>query len=136
MSWAQSLIKLRKFEIDELRKRLGVILERRGALEASLVALDAEAARETAHAREHAEAGFYLIGFRAGWKQRRARVETELRALAPEEAGARDAISDAFEGLKTVEQVAANMAATEAKAVAHRESQALDELAMRRRAAL
>lgn len=133
MSWTRSLIKLRKFEIDELRKRLGSILERRAALEAALVNLDAEAARETAHAREHAEAGFYLIGFREGWKQRRAKVEAELRTLAAEETGARDAIADAFEGLKTVEQVADKMATEEARELRRRETQALDELALRRR---
>jgi flagellar FliJ protein len=134
MSWTASLIKLRKFEIDELRKRLGAILDRRAELDAALVALGEEAAREDAHARSHAEAGFYLIGFREGWKQRRARVEAELRTLAVEEQGTRDALSEAFEGLKTVEQVADSMAATEAKALAQRETQALDELALRRRA--
>ena len=135
MTWTASLIKLRKFEIDELRKRLSALLERRATLEDQVTALDEEARRETEHAREYAEAGFYLVGFREGWKQRRARVDAELRTLAAEEVGVRDAISDAFEGLKTVEQVADSMAIAEAKVQARRETQALDELALRRRAA-
>lgn len=135
MSWTRSLIRLRNFEIDELRKRLAAVLERRAALEAGLVALDREAAEEAAHARAHAEAGFYLIGFREGWKQRRARVEADLSTLAVEEAGARDALTEAFERLKTVEKVAETMAAAEAKEATRRENQALDELALRRRCA-
>lgn len=134
MTWTRSLIRLRTFEIDELRKRLAAILERRERLENQLAALEREAAQEAAHARDHAEAGFYLVGFREGWKQRRARVEADLRTLAAEEAGARDALIEAFEGLKTVEQVADAMAAVEAKETSRRERQALDELALRRRA--
>lgn len=135
MSWTRSLIRLRNFEIDELRKRLAVVLERRAVLENQITALEREAADEAAHARAHTEAGFYLVGFRAGWKQRRARVEADLRALAAEEAGARDALTEAFERLKTVEKVADNMAAAEAKELSRRETQALDELALRRRTA-
>jgi flagellar FliJ protein len=135
MAWTDSLIKLRNFEIEELRKRLGLILEHRKQLQQKLTALDAEADRETAAAKASAEAGWYLIGFRQGWTQRRAVVEAELRGLDAEEQGARDAISEAFEGLKKVEKTAEAMAAVKAKDLAHRESQMLDEQALRRRTA-
>ncbi len=133
MSWTDSLIKLGKFEIDGLRKRLGLILDQRARLEQKLVALDEESARETAHATAHADAGWYLVGFREGWKQRRAAVEAELRTLEVEERGARDALSEAFEGLKKVEKTAQTMAAKTAKDAAHRESQAMVEPELRRR---
>ncbi len=133
MSWTDSLIKLRNFEIEGMRKRLGVILENRKQLQQRLTAIDAEAAREIAHARDHAESGWYLIGFREGCKQRRALIEAELRTLEVEERGARDALSEAFEGLKKVEKTAENMALKKAKDAAHRESQAMDEQALRRR---
>jgi flagellar FliJ protein len=134
MSWTDSLIRLGNFEIDGLRKRLGAILDQRKQLQQRLVALDAEAAREAAHARESAEAGWYLIGFREGWKQRRAAVEAEMRTLAVEEQGARDALIEAFEALKKVEKTAEGIAAKKAKALADKEAQLLDEQALRRHA--
>jgi flagellar FliJ protein len=133
MSWTDSLIRIRNFEIEELRKRLMALLDRRAALEAELGALDEEARMEAEHARRDAAAGWYMAGFRVGWKQRRARVEADLRGLDAEEAGARDALSDAFEALKKVEKAADGIAAAAAKDTARRESQAMDEQALRRR---
>ena len=134
MSWMTSLTKLRNFEIEELRKRLQAILDRRAALEGRLTALDSELARELAHAQGDAESGWYLAGFRVGYKQRRALVEADLRALAAEEAGARDALTEAFEALKKVEKISETAAAAKAKTLAQLETQALDEQALRRRA--
>lgn len=134
MRWVASLTKLRNFEIEALRKRLGEILERRSGLEARLRDLDAEAGREADHARGDAQAGWYLVGFRAGWRTRRAAVEAELRTLDAEERGARDALSEAFEALKKVETVGEAAATAEAREQARREGQALDEQALRRRA--
>lgn len=132
MSWTDSLIRIRNFEIEELRKRMMAIQARRAALEDGIKALDAEAVREIAHARDNAEAGWYLIGFREGIKQRRAQIDTALRTLAAEETGARDALSLAFEDLKKVEKAAEGIAAQKAKVIAHKEAQALDEQALRR----
>ncbi len=136
MSWTDSLIRIRNFEIEELRKRMMAIQVRRAALEDAIRALDAEGVREMAHARDNADAGWYLIGFREGLKQRRAKIDADLRTLAAEETGARDALSLAFEDLKKVEKAAEGFAATKAKVVAQKEAQALDEQALRRRRAV
>jgi len=135
VSWTDSLIRLRNFEIEEMRKRLMAILDRRAALEAEVRALDDEARAEAAHALHDAQAGWYMAGFRQGWKLRRARVEADLRALDAEEEGARDALSEAFEALKKVEKAADGIAAAAAKDAARRETQAMDEQALRRRGA-
>lgn len=134
MSWTDSLIRIRNFEIEDLRKRLMAVLDRRAVLEAEVRALDQEARQEALHARADAEAGWYMAGYRQGWKQRQARLDSDLRTLAVEEAGARDALSEAFEALKKVEKAAEGMAAAAAKDAARREMQALDEQALRRRA--
>jgi len=133
MSWTDSLMRLRNYEIEALRKRLLALLDRRGALEAELKALDEEARREAAHARSDVDAAWCLAAFQEGCKQRRARVEGDLRALDAEEAGARDALSQAFEALKKVEKAAEGIAAATAKDAARRETQAMDEQALRRR---
>jgi flagellar FliJ protein len=132
MSWAHSLIRVREFEIETLRKRLGAIMEAKTKAEVAIAVLDAEVEAETAHARLHAEAGWYLVGFREGWKLRRAKAVADLKGVQREEEGARDALAEAFTELKKVEMVAESQALAAAKAVAKRESAALDEIALRR----
>ena len=132
MTWAHSLIRVREFEIETLRKRLGVIMEAKSKAEAAIRTLDAEAEAETAHARQHAEAGWYLIGFREGWKLRRANAVATFKAVVMEEQGARDALADAFTELKKVEMVAESQALAARKVVSRRDSAALDEIALRK----
>jgi flagellar FliJ protein len=132
VTWAHSLIRVREFEIETLRKRLGAIMEAKTKAEVAIAMLDAEAEAETAHARLHAEAGWYLVGFREGWKIRRARAVAGLKGVQMEEQGARDALAEAFTELKKVEMVAEAQALAAAKLVAKRESAALDEIALRK----
>jgi flagellar FliJ protein len=132
MAWTTSLIRIADHEIEELRKRLAEIVGRRSQWEMALAVLDAEAESETQNARTSAEAGWYLVGFREGWKIRRAKLEMELRACELEEAGARDALSAAFEARKKVETVAQQHAAVQRKAEKARDSAEMDALALRR----
>jgi len=132
MSWAQSLIRIREFEIENLRKRMGLVLQARAAGEAALAALDAEAAFETAHARQHADAGWYLVGFRQGWKVRKEKAQADLNMVLMEEQGCRDALAEAFTELKKVEQVADNQQTAATKLSNQREQAAMDEIALRR----
>jgi len=132
MKWAQSLIRIADYEIEALRKRVAEITDRRIACEMMIESLEQEAAAETERARQDAEAGWYLIGFRDGWKLRQARAEAELAGVRVEEQGARDALTRAFEELKKVEHVAENAKVVAAKAAAARETTALNEIALRR----
>ena len=132
MSWTHSLIRVREFEIETLRKRLGIIMEAKTKGEIAIAVLDAEVEAETAHARKHADAGWYLIGFREGWKIRRAKAVSDLKVIQMEEQGARDALAEAFTELKKVEMVAESHAVAAAKLAAKREGAALDEIALRR----
>ena len=132
MSWMESLIKLADLEVETLQKRLKDIADRRAALELVLTCLDDEAQAETARAGLDAQAGWYLIGFREGWKQRRIKAESELKACQMEERGARDALSAAFEQQKKYEMLAETARLKASKDASRREGLALDELALRR----
>jgi flagellar FliJ protein len=134
MKWTRSLIRINEHEVEVLRKRLGEIVARRAACEAHLVRLAEEAVAETTRARQDAEAGWYLVGFREGWKLRKERAMAELSAIQHEEQGARDALARAYEELKKVEQVAETARVAAVKAQDRRDAQALDELALRRAA--
>jgi flagellar FliJ protein len=132
MKWAKSLIRIADYEIEALRKRVAEVTDRRIACEMILESLEKEAEFETARARTDAEAGWYLVGFREGWKLRKARALAAHAAVQLEEEGAREALSRAFEELKKVEHVAELSRLAEVKAEAARETVALDEMARQR----
>ena len=132
MSWAQSLIRLSTFQVEELQKRVREIEDRRALARLSLVALDRQSEEETLRAAGDAEAGWYLIGFKEGLKTRRSKILSELLALDLEAQGARDALATAFEAQKKYEHVAEAARVQLARETARREGAALDELALRR----
>jgi flagellar FliJ protein len=134
LSWTDSLIRVREFEIDTLKKRLAAVVAHRARIEAALAGLGAEAEAEAAHARGRPETAWSFAAFRAGWVQRRAAALAELKVAELEEAGCRDALSDAYAELKKVERVAEAHARAAAQALARREAAALDEIALRRKA--
>lgn len=132
MKWAQSLIRISNFEVEELQKRLAEIVERRSTIEIKLAVLEAESESELQQAQSNAEAGWYMAGFREGVKARRAALNAQLLVIGTEEEGARDALSEAFEALKKYEHVAENARIVARKEDARRETAALDELGLRR----
>ena len=134
MSAAASLIRISNYQVEVLQKRLAEIVERRSNAEIGLAILAAEGQAETEYADANASAGMYLIGYRQGLKLRMEAVQAHIDACIAEEAGARDALSEAFEALKKYEQVEANAKALAAKDLAKRETTALDELGLRRKA--
>jgi len=131
MSWRQSLIRISHHEVETLQKRLAEIVERRNQAEVKLALLEAEAEAETRGAARSAEASRDLAQFMRGVKIRRGILQAALAAIAAEEAGARDALSLAFESLKKFEQVAEMARLADEKEAARRETQALDEMGMR-----
>ena len=135
MSWAKSLIKLSSYEVELLQKRLGEITGRRVQAEVKLALLEAEGEAEADRARQDAEAGWYQAGFWEGLRARKALVQAEIDRIGLEEAGARDALAQAFEEQKKYEQVAEGIRLAQLKEAARRETAALDELGLRRAAA-
>jgi len=136
MSWDQSLIRLSTYEVEVMQKRLAEIADRRERAEIALAVLIAEGEAEMAHASNSAEANWYHAGFAAGLRVRKAAAQAEIDRIALEEAGAREALSVAFEEQKKYEQVAEGIRLKRAKETARRETAALDELGLRRAAAL
>ena len=133
-AWAQSLIRISNYEVETLQKRLAEITERRATAEMRLAVLDAEAEAERDRARMDAEAGMMLGAYLNGWKSRKAKAEGDLTVLDAEEAGARDALTGAFEELKKFEHVAETTRLNQLVAIAKRETAAFDELGLRKRA--
>ncbi|MDO1558072.1 flagellar FliJ family protein [Brevundimonas sp. 2R-24] len=133
--WAQSLIRISRFEVEGLQKRLAEVAARRASAEMRLACLDAEREVETERARSDGEAALLLNAFLDGWTVRRAAAEHALGEVTAEEQGARDALTSAFEELKKFEHVSELTRLAELAERAKRETAAFDEIALRRRAA-
>ncbi|MBO9710832.1 MAG: flagellar export protein FliJ [Caulobacter sp.] len=132
--WADSLIRISNHEVETLQKRLADIVERRQTAEMKVAALDAEAEAEALRADGDIEAGWYMIGFRQGFKIRRDQALLDIDEALIEEAGARDALAVAFENLKKYEHVAEAAKVAMARKFGKLETAALDELGLRRAA--
>ena len=130
--WANSLVRISNHEVETLQKRLADIVGRRMGVERLIAALDDELAFELANKQPFEEAGFYLAGFREGATTRRNRFQAQLIEIAQEEAGARDALTEAFETLKKYEHVVEAAKAAAAKEELKRETATLDELGLRK----
>jgi flagellar protein FliJ len=134
MRWADQLIKLSNFELEVLQVRLADIVERRTLAELRLAVLAAEGEAELVFARTNPEAARTLPAFNEGLKRRKAEVQQRIDLTVAEEAGARDALTQAFETLKKYEQIAETARLAEVKETSRRESAALDELGLRQAA--
>jgi flagellar FliJ protein len=130
--WADSLIRISNHEVETLQKRLAEIVERRQSAEMKVATLDAQSELEAMQAQGDVEAGWYMIGFRQGSKIRRDQALLEIDQILIEEAGARDALSMAFENLKKYEHVAEAAKVAKIKLAGKLETAALDELGLRR----
>ncbi len=133
-AWAQSLIRISNYEVETLQKRLAEITARRASAEMRLAVLSAEVEVEQERARADAEARLLLDAYMSGWKVRRAVAEANVAELDAEEAGARDALTSAFEELKKFEHVAETTRLNALIAAGRRETARYDELGLRRRA--
>ena len=133
-SWAHSLIRISNYEVETLQKRLAEITARRASTEMRLAVLDAEAEVERERSRHDTQAGMLLAAYLSGWKARKAVAETDLAELDAEEAGARDALTAAFEELKKFEHVAEATRLNQLVAAQRRDSAVMDEQAIRRAA--
>jgi len=132
MSWAKSLIKLSTYEVEVLQKRLAEIGDRRRQAEMRLAMLFAQGEAEAAQADPSTSGD--LLRFLDALKGRKQQIQCEIEIIMAEEAGARDALAQAFEEQKKYEHIAEGLRLAEVREVARLETAALDELGLRRAA--
>ncbi|HVI34234.1 flagellar FliJ family protein [Phenylobacterium sp.] len=130
MSWAKSLIKLSTYEVEVLQKRLAEIGDRRRQAEMRLAMLFAQGEAEAAQADPSTSGD--LLRFLDALKGRKQQIQCEIEIIMAEEAGARDALAQAFEEQKKYEQIAEQARLMELKVQAKVEAAAMDELGLRK----
>ena len=129
--WAGSLTRLANYEVETLQKRLAEVVARKLDAELRLTLLDAEAEAEADNARTDPEAAMFHPIFVKGWRERRDNMTVLIETIGQEEAGARDALSRAYEELKKYEHVMEVAKVAAVRETARRETAALDELGLR-----
>jgi len=125
-----TLIRLRQHEMDAARRALNELEAARDAIDARRQALDAEFAAESARAPDTSEAFFVLGEYVTAVRMRRRALVREKQALEPDIALAQAKVRDAFRELKRFELAEGLQADREAKVVASREQDRLDEVAL------
>jgi flagellar FliJ protein len=132
MSWAHSLIKLSTYEVEILQKRLADIADRRFQEEVKLAMLHAEGEAEVSQAGADPTTGYQLMAYLRALDARKAAVQAEINGLTNEEAGARDALAQAFEEQKKYEHIAEQQRLADNKEALRLEGAAMDEMGLRK----
>ncbi|HEY4548604.1 MAG TPA: flagellar FliJ family protein [Pedomonas sp.] len=126
-------LRLRKNELDELRRELGALYAKQDALEEKMKAIEAEVSAEASFSAPEilvglADFGAYLE------RQRLARhgIEQEISELTTEVDRVRDALADAFADFKTLDIASARYIENVKKEAARLEQLEADEAALMR----
>lgn len=132
MADLDGLLRLRDWELDERRRALGIVLEKRQSLVDMLERLGRDLAREQEVAGTSIEAARTFPAFARAMIRRRETVRERIAAVDHEVAAAEDAVREAFLELKKL-QITAERRAEAARLEALRlEQNALDEIALQR----
>lgn len=124
------LIRLRRWKLDEARRK-AVELERLAdRLRGEIAALEADLAREQAAVEKELELRRVFPGYAEQVRARRARLETSLRDVESELEQVREEVGAAFRELKKYEQAQRNRAELRQAALRRREQILGDEIGL------
>jgi flagellar export protein FliJ len=133
-----SLIRLRRWRVDEQRRRLAELTRRADDLHGEAQRLEREIADEQARSRtDPLEAGTAYAGYARAAIDRRARTAKAIEAAEADVAAARDDLGEAYRSLRTLEAAQADRERRRAMEEDRREQIILDDLGIqghRRRA--
>lgn len=125
----QSLIRLRRWQVDEHRRRLAERIRRAENLHEQARRLEREIAEEQARSRtDPLEAGTAYADYARAAIDRRARTAKAIEAAETDAAAARDALGEAYRALRTLETAQADRERRRAMEEERREQTVLDEV--------
>lgn len=128
----KTLLRIRKWALDEKRRELGEMLEILAKLEAEKADLEARHIREQKIATANPEiAGFTYGGYAAVTIKRRAVLDQRITEQEKKIEAFRDEVAEAFKEMKTVEIAERNRVEAERAEEDAKEQAQLDEIGMR-----
>ncbi len=130
MNRNSSLLRLKRFKVDEIRRRIAPIQAMRADLEHTLPDLDDNVAREKQRAGDSDIGRLAFPSFLRSIEARRENLRTTLKDIEREHAVAQADMADAFQDLKSLE-IAAEQQERRLSEIEDRRAQTrLDEIAL------
>lgn len=125
----EGILRFRKWELDEKRRELAVLLEERAVIEGHIEALDQEMMAQSV--MKESDLGSITLGaYIEGARKKRAWLIEDLRKKDEEISDKQDVVSDAFRELKTFEIADRRQKDRAKQALAKQEQAELDELGL------
>jgi flagellar FliJ protein len=130
MNRTDTLLRLKRFRVDEMKRRIAAIDAMKADLERKLADLDDNVAREKQRAGDSDIGRLAFPSFLRSIEQRRENLRNTLKEIEREYAAARADLEDAFGDLKSLEVATEQQAKRLAEMQARRAQARLDEMAL------
>jgi len=130
MNRTDTLLRLKRFRVDEMKRRMASIEAMKGDLEKKLSDLDDNVAREKQRAGDSDIGRLAFPSFLRSIDSRRENLKTTLKDIEKEHATAQLDLTNAFQDLKSLEFATEQQAKRLAEIQARRSQARMDEMAM------
>lgn len=130
MKRRDTLLRLRRFRVDDLKRRMGTLDGMKADLERKLADLEDSVARERQRANDSDIGRLAFPSFLKSIDIRRDNLRATLDELERERAQAQDELTNAFQDLKSLELAMELQAKRAAELEARRGQSRLDEMAL------
>jgi flagellar FliJ protein len=130
MNRTDTLLRLKRFRVDEMKRRMASIEAMKADLEKKLSDLDDNVTREKQRAGDSDIGRLAFPSFLKSIESRRENLRTTLKDIEREHAAAQADLSDAFQDLKSLEFATEQQAKRLAEIQARRTQARMDEMAM------
>jgi len=130
MKRRDTLLRLKRFKVDDLKRRLGTLDEMKADLEKKLTDLDASVAREKQRASDSEIGRLAFPSFLQSIEVRRKNIKGTMKDLEGERSKQQDELAAAFQDLKTFEVAEEERFRRAAEAESRAGQSRLDEMAI------
>lgn len=132
MNRTDTLLRLKRFRVDEMKRRISTIDAMRANLDRKLADLDEDVAREKQRAADSDIGRLAFPSFLRSIEARRENLRNTLKEIEREYESAQIDLNNAFQDLKALEFATEQQAKRLAEIEARRAQSRLDELALAR----
>ena len=130
MTRTDTLLRLKRFRVDEMKRRIASIDAMKADLERKLTDLDDNVAREKQRAGDSDIGRLAFPSFLRSIEARRENLRTTLKEIEREYTAAQQDLTDAFQDLKSLEVATEQQAKRLSEMQARRAQARLDEIAL------
>jgi flagellar FliJ protein len=130
MTRTDTLLRLKRFRVDEMKRRIASIEAMKADLERKLTDLDDNVTREKQRAGDSDIGRLAFPSFLRSIDARRDNLRTTLKEIEREQAAAQNNLTDAFQDLKSLEVATEQQTKRLSEMQARRAQARLDEMAL------